>query len=79
LIKTAGKHRALIKVKSGLFKGQKSGNLKGKLYIFFSCQFTELDKSSSARDYISIKLLTPELNPSAQRCLKRYFTGDFDS
>jgi hypothetical protein len=24
-------------------------------------------------------LLTPELNPSAQRCLARFFTGDFDS
>jgi hypothetical protein len=23
--------------------------------------------------------LTPELNPSAQRCLKRFFTGDFAS
>jgi hypothetical protein len=24
-----------------------------------------------------LTLLTPELNPSAQRCLTRYFTGDF--
>jgi len=24
-----------------------------------------------------IKLLTPELNPSEQRCLPEYFTGDF--
>jgi hypothetical protein len=23
--------------------------------------------------------LTPELNPSAQRCLPRFFTGDFAS
>jgi hypothetical protein len=23
--------------------------------------------------------ITPELNPSAQRCLKKYFTGDFAS
>jgi hypothetical protein len=23
--------------------------------------------------------LTPELNPSAQRCLTRFFTGDFSS
>jgi hypothetical protein len=23
--------------------------------------------------------LTPELNPSTQRCLKRYFTGNFAS
>jgi hypothetical protein len=26
-----------------------------------------------------IKRLTPELNPSAQRCLTRFFTGDFAS
>jgi hypothetical protein len=26
-----------------------------------------------------INPLTPELNPSAQRCLTRFFTGDFDS
>jgi hypothetical protein len=26
-----------------------------------------------------INPLTPELNPSAQRCLKRFFTGDFAS
>jgi hypothetical protein len=25
------------------------------------------------------KPLTPELNPSAQRCLTRFFTGDFGS
>jgi hypothetical protein len=26
-----------------------------------------------------IKPLTPELNPSAQRCMTRFFTGDFAS
>jgi hypothetical protein len=26
-----------------------------------------------------INPLTPELNPTAQRCLPRFFTGDFDS
>jgi hypothetical protein len=26
-----------------------------------------------------INPLTPELNPSAQRCLTRFFTGDFSS
>jgi hypothetical protein len=29
--------------------------------------------------WMVIKPLTPELNPSAQRCLTRYFTGDFAS
>jgi hypothetical protein len=27
----------------------------------------------------AINPLTPELNPSAQRCLTRFFTGDFAS
>jgi hypothetical protein len=27
----------------------------------------------------NVNPLTPELNPSAQRCLKRFFTGDFAS
>jgi hypothetical protein len=26
-----------------------------------------------------LNLLTPELNPSTQRCLTRFFTGDFAS
>jgi hypothetical protein len=25
-----------------------------------------------------LTLFTPEINPSAQRCLLRFFTGDFD-
>jgi hypothetical protein len=29
--------------------------------------------------YHNINPLMPELNPSAQRCLMRYFTGDFAS
>jgi hypothetical protein len=28
---------------------------------------------------MKINLLTPELNPSAQRCLTKFFTGDFPS
>jgi hypothetical protein len=28
---------------------------------------------------IAFNPLTPELNPSAQRCLTRYFTGDFST
>jgi hypothetical protein len=30
-------------------------------------------------DIWKINPLTPELNPSAQRCLMRYLTGDFGS
>jgi hypothetical protein len=29
--------------------------------------------------YTNFNPLTPELNPSAQRCLKRFFAGDFSS
>jgi hypothetical protein len=29
--------------------------------------------------HTTINPLTPELNPSAQRCLMRFFTGDFAS
>jgi hypothetical protein len=28
-------------------------------------------------EFLVINLLTPELNPFAQRCLSRFFTGDF--
>jgi hypothetical protein len=31
----------------------------------------------SNRDFLNT--LTPELNPSAQRCLTKFFTGDFGS
>jgi hypothetical protein len=29
--------------------------------------------------FLEFNPLTPELNPSAQRCLTRYFTGDLAS
>jgi hypothetical protein len=32
-----------------------------------------------AKRYVSVHPLTPELNPSTQRCLTRFFTGDFAS
>jgi hypothetical protein len=28
---------------------------------------------------VDVSLLTPELNPSVQHCLTRFFTGDFAS
>jgi hypothetical protein len=31
------------------------------------------------RGFACLNPLTPELNPSAQRCLTRFFTGDFAS
>jgi hypothetical protein len=34
---------------------------------------------SSRLSRAEVNLLTPELNPSAQRCLTRFFTGDFAS
>jgi hypothetical protein len=38
----------------------------------------EMDRRT-AEQYVMINPLTPELNPSAQRCLTRFFTGDFAS
>jgi hypothetical protein len=35
--------------------------------------------SAGKEGYKYINPLTPELNPSAQRCLTRFFTGDFAS
>jgi hypothetical protein len=31
----------------------------------------------NTRRMTAVNPLTPELNPSAQRCLPRFFTGDF--
>jgi hypothetical protein len=39
----------------------------------------KLKKNSGAKWVNSINSLTPELNRSAQRCLTRFFTGDFAS
>jgi hypothetical protein len=33
----------------------------------------------AALTYVTVNPLKPDLNPSAQRCLTRYFTGDFAS
>jgi hypothetical protein len=48
------------------------------------CKFVrdQLMQAKCARRRIAtflINPLTPELNPSVQRCLTRYFTGDFAS
>jgi hypothetical protein len=37
------------------------------------------EKSPLGTDKHKVNPLTPELNPSAQRCLTRIFTGDFAS
>jgi hypothetical protein len=41
--------------------------------------FCRLMFSSSVFRVMSVNPLKPELNPSAQRCLTRFFTGDFVS
>jgi hypothetical protein len=38
---------------------------------------TALDFLDQGKQDATINPLTPELNPSAQRCLPRCFTGDF--
>jgi hypothetical protein len=35
--------------------------------------------NSGLRSALQVKPLKPELNPSAQRCLTRFFTGQFAS
>jgi hypothetical protein len=38
----------------------------------------EEGREDARRNEQRINPLTPELNPSAQRCLPRFFTGDFN-
>jgi hypothetical protein len=40
---------------------------------------TTLKTQETSKTHGNIKILTPELNPSAQRCLTRFFTGKFVS
>jgi hypothetical protein len=42
----------------------------GNKFTFSSCLMENV---------VAINTLTPELNPSAQRCLRRFITGDFAS
>jgi hypothetical protein len=45
----------------------------GQYFIMLECEF------ECVMSDVDIIPLTPELNPSAQRCLTRFFTGDFAS
>jgi hypothetical protein len=45
--------------------------VKGQLYVPIA-----LGHKNNSR--YSLRSLTPELNPSAQRCLPRFFTGEFN-
>jgi hypothetical protein len=47
--------------------------------IYQSTRYIPVFKIYSRRVEFAIKPLTPELNPSAQRCLTRFFTADFAS
>jgi hypothetical protein len=44
--------------------------------IFLSSRDRKLESTAG---FATINPLTPELNPSAQRCLTRFFTGDISS
>jgi hypothetical protein len=48
-------------------------NLRTSIYVF------PLRIALFENKQNKIRYLTPELNPSAQRCLTRFFTGDFVS
>jgi hypothetical protein len=54
---------------------------KQMMTVMFSGLGREVYKNSSGslHNYCILNSLTPELNPSAQRCLTRFFTGDFAS
>ena len=52
--KTAGNNRAMNKVKYGVLKVKSLKNLTSNIYIFSSCQFTYLDKSTFAGRLINI-------------------------
>jgi hypothetical protein len=41
--------------------------------------YQKVGLSSGKFHHFTINPLTPELNPSAQRCLTRFFTGNFAS
>jgi hypothetical protein len=42
-------------------------------------QAKDRDRGRQWMKYFSLNPLTPELNPSAQHCLTRFFNGDFAS
>jgi hypothetical protein len=46
-----------------------------KLFLFYCLMHSII----YYRPTLLIRLLTPEINPSAQRCRTRFLTGDFDS
>jgi hypothetical protein len=52
---------------------------KLKFISFTICTETEECQGSKTASVYLLKPLTPELNLSAQRCLTRFFNGDFDS
>jgi hypothetical protein len=47
---------------------------KTQIIIMFSEWLSTIPKAC-----LNFNPLTPELNPSAQRCLTKFFTGDFAS
>jgi hypothetical protein len=58
------------------FKGVCRKHSETEILVLFSSY--RLDFNFPRADLIHlINLLTPELNPSAQRCLTRFFIGDF--
>jgi hypothetical protein len=52
------------------------GEMFFRLVIYFSAHLSWLH-NAFVYIFFLFNPLTPELNPSAQRCLKRFFTGDF--
>jgi hypothetical protein len=61
---------------SSIWKPQK---LQERAYISFMLITVLAVSYSAAATSYCVNPLTPELNPSAQRCLTRFFSGDFAS
>jgi hypothetical protein len=48
-------------------------------HVLIVLEYYNITLAIIASFHVVINPLTPELNPSAQRCLTRFFTGDFAS
>jgi hypothetical protein len=70
--------------KSGLERGRETEGeeVKGEWHEIHEEEQHNVFSSPAAKENMSaynFNPLTPELNPSAQRCLTRFFTGNFAS
>jgi hypothetical protein len=58
---------------------EEQNDLKNQRHFSAVVYTCTVPRSAAASLFNLFNPLTPELNPSAQRCLTRYFIGDFAS